>query len=103
MELIKSINDAINGVVWGVPMLILIIGTGIYFSVRLGFFQVTKFGHVLSSTIFSSFKKSEKSTGKHIGNFLIFFNHFPTWVKKLTELAICNLFRLICKELFTQV
>lgn len=64
MELIKSINDAVNGVVWGVPMLILIIGTGVYFSVRLGFFQVTRFGHVLSSTIFSSFKKSGRSKNK---------------------------------------
>ncbi len=61
MELIKTINDAVNGVVWGVPMLILIIGTGIYFSVRLGFFQVVKFGHVLSSTIFSAFGKKNKS------------------------------------------
>lgn len=60
MDLIKSINDMINSVVWGVPMLILIIGTGIYFSVRLGFFQIFRFKHVLNSTIFSSFKKENK-------------------------------------------
>lgn len=59
MELIKSINDMINNVVWGIPMLILIIGTGIYFSVRLGFFQIFRFKHVLDSTIFDYFKKKE--------------------------------------------
>ena len=72
MELIKSINDMINAVVWGIPMLILIIGTGIYFSVRLGFFQITKFKHVLKTTIFSSFgKKNEKkeSSKKSLSQF----------------------------------
>ncbi len=61
MEIIKSINDAINSVVWGIPMLVLIIGTGIYFSCRLGFFQLTRFKFVLDSTIFSVFKKKEKT------------------------------------------
>ncbi len=56
MGLIKSINDAVSSVVWGFPMLMLIIGTGIYFSCRLGFFQLTRFGYVLKSTIFSVFK-----------------------------------------------
>ena len=62
MEIIKNINDAVNSVVWGVPMLILIIGTGIYFSFRLGFFQLFRFKHVLKSTIFSAFgKKKDKN------------------------------------------
>ncbi len=63
MEIIKTINDSINSVVWGVPMLVLIIGTGIYFSCRLGFFQLRRFKHVLEMTIFSAFgkKKSGKS------------------------------------------
>lgn len=63
MEIVKSINDSINSVVWGVPMLVLIIGTGIYFSCRLGFFQVFRFRHVLQKTIFSALgkKKSGKS------------------------------------------
>lgn len=29
MELIASINSAINGFVWGVPMLVLLVGGGI--------------------------------------------------------------------------
>ena len=59
MEIIKAVNDAVNSVVWGVPMLILIIGTGIYLSCRLGFFQLTRFRHILNSTIFSTFKNKK--------------------------------------------
>ena len=72
MEIIKSINDSVNSVVWGTPMLILIISTGIYFSVRLGFFQLTHFKHVLKMTIFSAFgknKSKETKDGKSISQF----------------------------------
>lgn len=64
MEIIRSINDAVNSVVWGAPMLILIIGTGIYFSCRLGFFQLFRFRHVLNSTIFSVFKSKGTTKSK---------------------------------------
>ena len=69
MHIVKSINDAVNSVVWGVPMLILIIGTGIYFSFRLGFFQVSKFRHILSSTIFSAFGKKKEQNEKALTPF----------------------------------
>ena len=45
MEFIKTINDAVNGFVWGLPMLVLLIGTGIMMTVRTGFFQLTYFRH----------------------------------------------------------
>lgn len=62
---IEGINSAINGVVWGVPMLILIIGTGIYLSVRMGFFQLTGLKHWLDSTLFAIFRnKSVTKTGE---------------------------------------
>lgn len=46
MELLMQINDYINGFVWGVPVLLLILGTGIFFTVRLGSLSsfVTLFG-----------------------------------------------------------
>ena len=53
---IEGVNKAVNSVVWGVPMLILIIGMGIYLSVRMGFFQLTKVKHWLSSTLFAIFR-----------------------------------------------
>ncbi|MDE6727394.1 MAG: sodium:alanine symporter family protein [Oscillospiraceae bacterium] len=56
MEIIASIN---NRVVWGVPMLILMLFTGVYFTVRTGFFQARKFPHILKSTVFSRDKTSD--------------------------------------------
>ena len=49
--MIANVNGAINGVVWGIPMLVLIIGTGIYLTVRTKFFQLTRAGHVGENTI----------------------------------------------------
>lgn len=57
LNLIAKVNGTINGVVWGIPMLILIIGTGIYLTVRTKFFQLTHAGHVGSNTIGGVFKK----------------------------------------------
>lgn len=50
MEILGWINDKM---VWGAPMLILMLGTGIYFSARTGFFQIRRFPHILKSTVFS--------------------------------------------------
>lgn len=56
MEIIASINDR---VVWGVPMLCLMLFTGFFFTVRTGFFQLRKFPHILRSTVFSREKTSD--------------------------------------------
>ncbi len=57
IETIAKVNSAINSVVWGIPMLALIIGTGIYLTVRTKFFQITHAGHVASKTIGGVFQK----------------------------------------------
>ncbi len=44
MELITSWLSAINGVVWGVPMLIGILGIGIFLQIRLAFLPIRKLG-----------------------------------------------------------
>jgi len=59
---INAINTAINSVVWGVPMLILIVGCGLYLSFRMGFFQFTKFGHAMKNTIGKCFGKDAQKT-----------------------------------------
>ena len=56
LEIIASINDR---VVWGAPMLCLMLFTGICFTVRTGFFQLRKFPHILKSTVFSREKTSD--------------------------------------------
>lgn len=57
MDIVAKVNGAVNSVVWGVPMLILIIFTGIFISVKTGFFQVTKFKTWMDETLFAIFKK----------------------------------------------
>lgn len=43
MAAISSFIDAVNGFTWGVWMLVLIMGSGIYFTIRLNFFQFVHF------------------------------------------------------------
>lgn len=63
-EKISEVNGVINGVVWGVPMLLLIVGTGLYLSFRLNFFQFAHFGHAMRNTIGKCFgKDTKKSAG----------------------------------------
>ena len=72
MEIVSQINDKINAVVWGVPMLILIIGTGIYMTVRTGFFQVVRTKLIAKETICKIFKKdssAKKGGAKAISQF----------------------------------
>lgn len=56
---IETINDFVNGIVWGVPVLLLILGTGIYFTIRLDFVQFKRFGFCFKETIIKAFKKKD--------------------------------------------
>lgn len=66
MNIISNVNSAINNVVWGIPMLILIIGTGIYLTVGMKFFQITQVRHWMNETFLAIFKKKHVTahTGK---------------------------------------
>jgi len=50
--------------IWGWPTIILILGSGIFLTIRLKFLQVRKFPHMLNSTLVSSFKNSSKTSNK---------------------------------------
>ena len=54
--------EMINGFVWGIPALFLILGSGIYLSVRTGFAQIRFFPKAIK-TIFSGFRKKNKNQG----------------------------------------
>ncbi len=56
MHLIETVNSAVNDFVWGLPMLILLVGTGILMTALTGFFQVTHIGHWFSNTLGGIFK-----------------------------------------------
>lgn len=64
VEKIEAINDTLNNFVWGVPMLVLIISTGIFMTVRTRFFQVAKIKHWFGSTLFAIFKKKDVTKTK---------------------------------------
>lgn len=64
VEWIEKYNGIINDFIWGVPMIVLLLGTGLYFSIRLGFPQITKIKAILKR-----FKNGEnETTDKKKGN-----------------------------------
>lgn len=64
MDQLMKINGIVNGFVWGPPMLVLLVGTGIYLSLRTKFFSITKLGYILKSTLFKMFEKSDEGEGE---------------------------------------
>lgn len=62
-ETIKSINDVLNGFIWGVPAMVCIIGVGLYLSIRTGFVQIRKFPYALKNTLGKIFEKKDVKEG----------------------------------------
>ncbi len=61
----EEVNKAVNGFVWGLPMLILLVGTGILMTLLTKGFQVSHFGHWMKSTVGGIFK--DKHITAHTG------------------------------------
>ena len=59
VNIVSIVNAKINGFVWGPVMLTLLIGTGLFLSIKTDFFQFRKFKYVMSHTIGSVFKKEQ--------------------------------------------
>lgn len=51
MQLIESVNSFLNGIVWGWPTMILLVGTGLYLSVRMGMPQITRFRLMMNTCL----------------------------------------------------
>lgn len=62
---IEIVNNAINGFVWGLPMLILLVGTGILMTCLTKFFQITHFRHWVKNTVGGIFKDSHVTAHTH--------------------------------------
>ena len=43
MKWLEQINGAVNQLVWGPFMLVLLVGVGVFYSIKLRFFQLTGF------------------------------------------------------------
>ena len=63
VDFITNINDKINGFVWGLPMMVLILGVGVYLTVSCGAPQFRHFGHIMKNTLGKALEKSEKKEG----------------------------------------
>jgi len=64
IETIALVNDKVNGFVWGWPMIILILGTGLLVTIRLRALQIRKFGESISTTIVPALKGIGKKENK---------------------------------------
>ncbi len=54
---IEHINNIVNALVWGPPLMALLLGTGVYLSFRLGFLQFTKLPLIWRTTLGSLFSR----------------------------------------------
>ena len=73
-KVIQFIND---NILWGVPMIILILGVGIYLTVRNRFTQVTKFPYAVKMTMGKTLKGIGKGKGEK-GDGISQFEAFST-------------------------
>ena len=60
----KAINFINDNILWGIPMIVAILATGVFITIRTRFLQVRKFGTAMSSTIGPMFKSIGKKKGK---------------------------------------
>ncbi len=61
---ISEIITKVDDFAWGPWLLILLVGTGIYLSIRVGFIQFSKFGYAMKNTLGKIFKKQEAGKGE---------------------------------------
>jgi len=59
MEVLERINGAVNDFVWGVPAIVLIIGVGLYLTIRLKGIQFRNWGFLINQTYVKAFKKAK--------------------------------------------
>ena len=60
----EQIVAAVDDFAWGPVMLILLVGTGLYLSVRSGFLQFTRFGYAMRNTVGKIFTKQQAGKGE---------------------------------------
>ncbi len=73
---VAKANDWLNGIVWGWPMIIMILGTGILLTVRTKALQVRRFGESMSTTIVPAVKDMGKKKAKRGNNSVSQFEAF---------------------------
>lgn len=64
VEKFMEINNMINGFVWGPIMLVLLLGTGLYLTIRTNFMSIGKLGYILKNTLLKMFEKKQVGEGE---------------------------------------
>ena len=68
MEILSQIVERVNSFLWDGALLVLLLGTGIFYTVNLKFIQVRKFGEGMKR-MFGNFSLHGKSTEKGLSSF----------------------------------
>lgn len=63
LQIIETINTAVNNFIWGVPAMVCIFGVGLYLSIRTNFLQIRKFPYAIKTTLGRIFRKRNASDG----------------------------------------
>jgi len=63
LQIIETINTAVNNFIWGVPAMVCIFGVGLYLSIRTNFLQIRKFPYAIKTTLGLIFRKRDASDG----------------------------------------
>lgn len=64
LDSVAEINSKVNDVVWGVPMLVLLVGAGLFLTIRSRFVQFGHFGYAMKNTLGKIFHKAEAGKGE---------------------------------------
>ena len=68
MEILSQIVERVNSFLWDGALLVLLLGTGIFYTINLKFIQVRKFGEGMKR-MFGNFSLHGKSTEKGLSSF----------------------------------
>lgn len=69
VQLIERINGWVGDIVWGPPLMILLAGTGLYLTIRLGFFQFTHLRFAWTQSFGRIFKRKEENERGSVSSF----------------------------------
>lgn len=64
MDILLDFHTALNEFVWGPVMLALLVGAGVYLTLRTNFFAILKIGYVMKNTLFKMFDKEVRGEGE---------------------------------------
>ena len=58
--------NSLNNFIWGPPLIILMLGTGLYFTIGSKFFQIRYFNYIMKQTLGKIFKKQEENSAEGV-------------------------------------